>query len=190
MRHWNILLPVCVLALTACSGSSGTSGSASSCAQEFSNGTLTICLPDDWTLLTDADLRERGLPDEAVAAFQAQAAVSGQLPTVMVTRETLAQALTSDQYGTANVQAVSVYPQYKLLDELRTTVNGEEATLHVFTAQAVSGEPARRYYQLAAVQNGEGYTVTGVAPVSIDTALDKTLRSIVRSLSFVTAVKE
>ena len=156
----------CALTLTACGGSSGKT--EVTCAQQFWNGSVAVCLPEGWKVLSKESLGALGVSEETIAAFQYETPHAGQLDTVTVTREPLAQDMSTKDYSAANIVAVSALPEYKLLNKETVTIDGEESALHVFTARPSPSEPVRRYYQVSMAKDKVGYTLTGSFPLSIE----------------------
>jgi len=56
--------------------------------------------------------------------------------------------------------------------------------MHVFTAQPISDEPARKFYQISTVKENDGYTITAASPLFIESSIEKQIESIVMSISF------
>src|SRR3990167_3142323 len=85
------LIPLFVLAilLSACGGGAV----AVECASDYWDGAVGACLPKGWSVLDKETLKERGVPEETIAAFRSEESVSGQFPTVTVTSEVLASAV-------------------------------------------------------------------------------------------------
>ena len=173
------------LILTACGG-----GTTAECHKEYWDGTVGVCLPKGWTVIEQETLRQRGVAGDTIVAFQASEAVSGQFPTVTVTREALAQVATALNYSDANIRSVSVLPMYELIDSTSMSIDADTVNLHIFTAQPVSDEPARRFYQVSTVANGIGYTVTSAVPVSVKDSIEKEIISILQSTTFEEEVEE
>lgn len=147
--------------------------------------TVGACLPQNWQLLDRAELDQRGAPEDVVVAFQATQASSGQFPTVTVTREPLSAVVTPDAYSEATIRSVSVLPGYKLIDRKTTKIDGVSLPLHVFVAQPVSGEPQRRFYQVSTVIGQNGFTITALAPLTVQSAVENEILKIMGSVTFV-----
>lgn len=177
MRRRFALLALVPFLLASCGGGS----SASACTQQYWDGTVGLCLPEGWNVVAREMLDERGLPEEVIAAFQAEKAVSGQFPTVTVLQETLSQDADSTAYSEASIRAVSTLPGYKLIDSKSVTIDGAAVTMHVFSAQPLPEEPERRFYQVSAVANKTGYTFTALTPMSISSGLETDVTTIIKS---------
>ncbi len=178
-----LALLVFPLILAACGGGGGSSTSA--CKEQFWNGTVGMCLPAEWKVVDRETLTQRGLPDEVILAFQADKAVSGQFPTVTVTRETVHDGVDSPAYSTASIRSVATLPGYRLIDTKKLKLDGQDVELHVFTAQPLSEEPERRFYQISAVSKNIGYTFTALTPLSVSTTLEKEVLAMMESASFI-----
>lgn len=163
-----VLLGVSLL-LAACGGG----GSSTACDTDYWDGVVGTCLPEGWLPLDAETLRQRGVPEETLVAFQRQEPVSGQFPTVAVTREPLAEVTDPMQYSDANIRSVVVLEGYEVVDSKDFTVDGNKVKIHIFTAQPIEGEPRRRFYQVSTTVGDVGYTFTGVTPISIDTDVEK-----------------
>lgn len=154
------------------------------CDQQFWNGSVSVCLPKGWKVLSREQLTVLGVPEETVAAFQFETPQAGQLDTVTVTKEPLSQEMSTADYSSSNILAVSALPDYKLLDKIVVTIDGQESAVHVFSARPSSEQPIRRYYQLSATVARTGYTFTGSFPLSIqDSEADQVL-FILKNASF------
>ena len=182
MSKWTSLL-ACTLLLSACGSSSGNS-STSSCKQQYWDGTLGVCLPATWKVLDRETLQSRGVPDEVTTAFQSSVVVSGQNPTVTVTKETLQGTIDSVSYSQASIRSVASLPGYKLIDTRAVKIDGNDLELHVFSALPLPEEPEKRFYQLSSVSNGFGYTLTALTPLSVSSSLESEVLTIMRSLTF------
>jgi uncharacterized DUF497 family protein len=136
-------------------------------------------------------LQTIGVPEETVAAFQYETPRAGQLDTVTVTQEPLAQDLQTTDYSNANILAVSALPDYKLVDKVTVYVDSKETAIHIFSARPAADQPVRRYYQLSAVKDKVGYTFTGSFPLSIQDSEAAQVQFILKNVSFTdpTAVK-
>lgn len=175
--------------LSACSSSgSRTAATTVACQSRFWNGTVGTCLPQGWHAVDPVLLQENGLPPEVVAAFQADAEASGVYPTVTVTRQVMRTSMTAEQFSTASIQAVSVLPQYKKLDQKTVSVDGREVAVHVYSAQLREDRPVQRYYQMSTVSGRSGFTFTGALPLSVDTQLEQKVLLILQNASFMEPV--
>ena len=168
----------CTLLLSACGGGGGTEAS---CTSEYWDGTVGTCLPDAWHVVDRAELDERGVPAEVVAAFQSDTPFSGQFATVTVTREPLAEEMTYTEYSEASVESVTGLPGYVELDKQNITIDGEDVTLHVFTAQPSEDQPESRFYQVSMANDGNGYTFTVAVPVSVSEELEEQVLTILQN---------
>ena len=187
MRLRKALLIGGLLLLAGCGGGSSTT---LACDSDYWDGTVGTCLPKGWQVLDSETLRQRGVPEETIAAFQREAAISGQFPTVAVTKEPLADPVTPVQYSDANIRSVQVLDAYKQIDNKDFTVDGVKVKMDIFTAQPVQGEPQRRFYQVSTTVKDVGYTFTGVAPQSIDAATEKEILLMFQKMTFKEAVKK
>ncbi len=175
--------------LTGC-GSSGrtTAASTAVCQTRYWNGVVGTCLPAAWHAVDPVLLQENGLPPEVVAAFQADAEVSGAFPTVTVTRQVMRTAMTPEQFSTASITAVSVLPEYKKLDQKTVAIDGREVAIHVYSAQLRPDKPVQRYYQVSTVSGRSGFTFTGALPLSVDTLLEQKVLLILQNATFLEPV--
>ena len=162
------LLSACVL-LVSCGGSKD----GVACDQKYWDGTMGTCL------------RQRGVPEETIAAFQSSESFSGQFPTVAVTRERLANVVDAKQYSDANIRSVQVLDGYEHIDTRDFQVDDTKVSLHVFTGQPIEGEPRRRFYQVSTTAEDTGYTATAVSPVSIPKELEESLMLILGQITFI-----
>lgn len=179
------ILSACFL-LTACGGGS----SSTACDQDYWDGSVGTCIPEGWDIIDQETLRQRGVPEETIVAFQITESVSGQFPTVAVTKERLPSPVSAENYSLASIRSVEVMEGYELVDSKDFTVDGEDVTLHIFTAQPIEGEPRRRFHQVSTAIEDIGFTATAVSPVSITNDLEKDMMLILENLFFSAPVEE
>ncbi|OIO54224.1 hypothetical protein AUJ46_03825 [Candidatus Peregrinibacteria bacterium CG1_02_54_53] len=186
VRRLSSIVVLLSLLLTACgSGSSG--GSA---CQNYWFEQVGACLPDAWQLLDRAELLQRGIPEDVIIAFQNETSVSGQYPTVSITREPLATVVEPVAYSEATIRSVAVLPGYKLIDQKKVTIDGISLPVHVFFAQPVTGEPQRRFLQVSTVVGQNGYTVTALTPLTVSSDLESEIFTILGSITFKAPVED
>ncbi|TSC58849.1 MAG: hypothetical protein Greene041662_689 [Candidatus Peregrinibacteria bacterium Greene0416_62] len=187
MRKSVLLLVAGIVSLTACSGSSAT---VSTCVKDYWDGEVGTCLPENWIVVDSETLLQRGVPSETLVAFQAEQAVSGQFPTVAVTREVMSQEVSAQDYSAASIRSVSVLPGYEQVDSRDIRIDEEKISLHIFTAQPDTGEPRRRYYQVSFPKGKKGYTMTATTPVAIEDAVEGQILAILEGFTLTEPVKE
>jgi hypothetical protein len=175
-RRHTLLLSTLLLALSACGG-----GTAVECAQSYWDGEVGTCLPSGWHVLDRANLDDRGVPEEAVVAFQTDESIAGQYLTVVVTREDLPEEVSSSDYSEAGAASVTTLPGYARLDEDVVQIDGEDHILHSFTAQPSDDQPVARFYQLSLAKGRAGYTFTAATPVSIDDSAEERITAILKN---------
>lgn len=165
-----------LLVLAAC----GSSVSVE-CTQSYWDGDVGTCLPDGWHVLDRANLDDRGVPGEALVAFQTDEAVAGQYLTVVVTREDLAEETLSSEYSKAGVASVRTLPGYQRVEEQTVQIGGEDHVLHVFTAQPNDDQPIARFMQLSLARGKQGYTFTAATPLAIDDTSEEAITRILEN---------
>ncbi len=176
------ILCLSLLLLAGCGSSGSTSKVA--CDQQYWNLIFAVCLPKDWRVLSKETLQQLGVPEETVAAFQYTVPHAGQLDTVTVTREPLAEDMKTPDYSNSNILAVSALPDYRLIDKETITIDGLESALHIFSARPSPDQPIRRYYQVSATKDKTGYTFTGSFPLSIQDSEADQVKFILKNVSF------
>ncbi|MBU0458033.1 hypothetical protein KJ652_04655 [Patescibacteria group bacterium] len=178
-----ILIPLFALAilLTSCGGGGS---STVECENEYWDSTVGTCLPDGWVVIDRETLKMRGVPEETVAAFRREESVSGQFPSITVTKEVLSAAVSAATYSDASIRSVSVLPNYTVVESPSVKIDGEEVTLHIFSAQPVPDEPARRFYQISTVKGDIGFSITAAAPISVEKNLEEEIEFIMKGVTF------
>lgn len=129
-------------------------------------------------------LRQRGVPEEVIAAFQAESPESGQFPTVSITKESLTREALPSDYSQASIRAVEALPGYEKIDAKSIDVAGEEVTLHIFSAKPKPEDPKRRFYQVSTAKERTGYTISATAPYSVEKKLEAQMLFIVENVVF------
>lgn len=163
---------------------SGCAKGGPACREQYWDGIVGTCLPAGWKATDPVLLRGRGVPEEVTAVFQADQMAAGQIPTVIVTKELLLRDFDARSYGDASVQSVKTLPGYTLLDERVVKVDGEKVPLHIFTAQPIAEEPAKRFYQVSTVFRKVGYTFTGTLPVTVEEDLEEQVLLVLKGARF------
>ena len=181
VRRFSPLLLLLSLFLVSCGAS--TSSDAAQC-QTYWFDQIGACLPNSWKLLDRNELTQRGVPEDVVIAFQSETSVSGQFPTISVTLEPLSTVVTPTDYSDATIRSVAVLPGYKLIDQKKVTLDGVSLPVHVFFAQPVTGEPQRRFLQVSTVVGQNGYTATALTPLTVSSALESEILTILGSITF------
>lgn len=181
MRKLLSLLSTTLL-LASCTGSGG--GNAAACDQQYWDGVIGVCLPKNWSVVDRETLQSRGVPEEVMIAFQSSQVVSGQTPTVTVTKETPQTDIDPAAYSAASIRSVTGLPGYKQIDARAFKWQGHDLHIHVFSAQPLPEEPERRFYQLSTTNAGNGYTLTALTPLSVSSSVEAEIQTIMRSLTF------
>lgn len=179
-----IFVAVVAATFLAGCGSSSSKSSKVVCEQQFWNTMFAACLPKGWRVLSNETLRQLGVPEETVAAFQFDTPHAGQLDTVTVTREPLSTEMKTPDYSQSNLLAVSALPDYRLIDKETVYIDGEETSIHVFSARPSPDQPIRRYYQISVSKEKTGYTFTGSFPLSIEESEADQVKFILKNVSF------
>jgi len=169
------------LMLSACGSATSTT---ISCASYWFDS-VGVCLPDGWRILDRVALDDRGAPEDVIVAFQLNESVSGQYPTMTVTREPLTGTIDSTAYNEATMRSVAVLPGFEELDSRKVTIDGESLLVHVFLAQPEKDEPKRRFSQVSMVHDDAGYSVTALTPVSVNNTLESAVAQMIQSITFV-----
>lgn len=167
------------LLLAACGG-----GSVATCSQTYWDGTVGTCLPEGWSVVDRETLNQRGVPEETIAAFQADESTSGQFPTITITREQIGQVVSPSQYSEASIRSIEVLPGYERIDRTDTTVDGADVVLHIFSLQPVQDEPRRRFYQESTTVEDIGYSITATTPLSVDSDTEGAIKLILSNITF------
>ncbi len=182
----SLFLLSCSLFLVACGGEGGSVA----CDQEYWDGELGFCVPDGWTVLDGATLRERGAPAETILALQYGTAVSGEFPVMTIMSERVRADITAAQYSEASITTVSAIGGYDRVQTDDVTIDDEDVEIHIFTSKPEEDQPRRRFYQLSTVNDATGYTLTAATPVSIEGDLEDQILTILRSLTFTDTAAE
>lgn len=185
VRRFSPLLLLLSLFLVSC-GSSGSTETTQ--CQTYWFDQIGACLPGSWKLIDRTELAQRGVPEDVLIAFQSDTAVSGQFPTVSVTREPLSTVVAPADYSDATIRSVSVLPGYKLIDQKKVTIDGVSLPVHVFFAQPLTGEPQRRFLQVSTVVGQNGYAITALTPLTVSSDLESEILTILGSVTFVAPV--
>jgi hypothetical protein len=159
--------------LTSCFGGS--------CSDSVSAGPISMCISNLWEQVPEETLREEGVPEETLAAFQLKEQRAGQRDNIVVTEEHLPSPVSSKVYADINVQAVAATDEYLLIENRDVEIGGTETILHIFTAKPVPDLPARRFYQVSISKGMKGYVITGTLPFTVDSTVEDGLIEMIMS---------
>ncbi len=162
----------------------GCSGSGINCDETVKGKEYSICLLSDWEQVPEETLRQEGVPEETLAAFQMKVERGGQRDNVVITKERVKSGVTSMQYAEVNIKIVDKTPEYSAGEKREVEIDGDKTLLHIFTARPVQDLPARRFYQVSAVKGTTGYVVTGTLPFTVDEETEAGIIAMVTSASF------
>lgn len=170
-----------LLVLTACGGDTVVT----TCPNAYWEREIGLCISEGWRVVDRTELDERGVSEEAVIAFQSDRPYAGQFATVVVTREVLTQTLTTVEYSDASILSVSGLPEYSEVDRRAIIVDGFDIVIHIFSAKPRTDALAERFFQVSAVSQNMGYTVTAATPVSVDPTLETQVIDMLSSITFI-----
>ncbi len=145
--------------LSSCGGSSTTP--AVSSLKAYDGGDFTLNIDPSWKIINSSDFYTE-IPKETVVAFTTPEAYNGFFINVNVVKEDLKQAVSSIDYGRANINlSGQTLTDYQKVQEATITVGGQPALLHLFQARLSPTEKLMRFVQLYATKGNFGYIVSG-----------------------------
>ena len=181
MRRLLPLAACLTLLLSACGGSK----TEIACTQPYWDGVIGTCLPSGWHALSKDQMRSRGVPPDVIAGFEREQPVAGQSPIVIVLREQLPSAMDNAAYEEASMNTVKGLPSYEEIDQRSTDIDDEDAVIHIYSAQPLPERPKGKFYQLGAVKDTVGYTMTAALPLSPDGTVEDEVLLILDGFTFV-----
>lgn len=145
------------LVLSACGGNDATSQEL----RAYEGGEFVISVNPEWKVINSSDFYSE-IPKETVVAFTTPEAYNGFFINVNVVKEDLQQAVSSIDYGRANINlSAQNLTDYKKIQEVQVNVSGSPALLHIFEARLNPSEKLIRFVQLYATRGQFGYIVSG-----------------------------
>lgn len=163
MKHFKKILAALIIIffagfLISC-GESSTSTTTT--LKAYQGNGFTIKIDPKWKIINKSDFYAE-IPQETVMAFTAPEAYNGFFINVNIVREDLKQKFTSVDYGRANINmSAQNLTSYKKVQEVKMTVGGESALLHIFEARLNASEKLIRFIQLYVTSGNYGYIVSG-----------------------------
>jgi hypothetical protein len=145
--------------LSSCGGDTATP--AASSLKTYDGGDFTLSIDPTWKIINSSDFYSE-IPKETVVAFTTPEAYNGFFINVNVVKENLSQAVSSVDYGRANINlSGQTLTDYQKLQEATVTVSGKPALLHLFQARLNPTEKLMKFVQLYATKGNVGYIVSG-----------------------------
>jgi hypothetical protein len=144
--------------LSSCGGDdSSTAGNL----KAYNGGEFVLNIDPTWKIINQSDFYAE-IPKETVVAFTTPEAYNGFFINVNIVREDLKQAVSSIDYGRANINlSAQNLTDYQKLQEAEIEVGMRPALLHIFQARLNPTEKLIKFVQLYATKGNFGYIVSG-----------------------------
>lgn len=144
--------------LAACGGGNNNGSSSLSV---YDGADFTININPNWRIITESDFYSE-IPKETVVAFTLPEAFDGFFANVNVVKEKLNQAVSSIDYGRANINlSAQNLTDYEKVQEATIEIGNENALVHIFQARLNPTEKMLRFVQLYLTKEETGYIITG-----------------------------
>lgn len=145
--------------LSGCGG--GGQAVTTSSLKPYEGDTFTINVDPSWKVINQSDFYSE-IPKETAVAFTAPEAYNGFYINVNVVKEDLKQAISSIDYGRANMNlSAQSLTDYQKIQEAQIDMKGAPALLHIFQARLNPSEKLIKFVQLYATKGNYGYIVSG-----------------------------
>lgn len=127
----------------------------------YEGGEFTLNIDPTWKIINASDFYAE-IPKETVVAFTTPEAYNGFFINVNIVKEDLKQAISSIDYGRANINlSAQNLTDYQKIQEVQMDVGGRPALLHIFQARLNPSEKLIKFVQLYATKGNYGYIVSG-----------------------------
>lgn len=145
--------------LSGCGG--GSSSTSTENLKTYQGTDFTINIDPTWKIINQSDFYAE-IPKETVVAFTTPEAYNGFFINVNIIKEDLKQQVSSINYGRANINmSAQNLTDYTKIQEVKMSVGGEPALLHIFQARLNPSEKIIKFVQLYATKGNYGYIVSG-----------------------------
>jgi len=145
--------------LSGCGGSGQTNVAQN--LKAYDGGEFTINIDPSWKIINQSDFYAE-IPKETLVAFTAPEAYDGFFINVNVVREDLKQAVSSLDYGRANINlSAQNLTDYQKVQEVQMDMAGKPVLLHIFQARLSPSEKLIKFVQIYATKGNYGYIVSG-----------------------------
>jgi hypothetical protein len=145
--------------LNSCGGSGQSTATQN--LKPYDGGAFTINIDPGWKIINQSDFYSE-IPKETVVAFTAPEAYNGFFINVNIVKEDLKQAISSIDYGRANINlSAQNLTDYQKMQEAQVTIGGNPALLHIFQARLNPTEKLIKFVQIYATKGNYGYIVSG-----------------------------
>jgi len=130
--------------------------------QLYDGGDFTLQIDPTWKIINQSDFYAE-IPQETLVAFTTPEAYNGFFINVNIVQEDLKQAVSSMDYGRANINlSAQNLTDYQKIQETQIDVGGGQmAPLHIFQARLNPTEKLIKFVQLYATKGNYGYIVSG-----------------------------
>lgn len=145
--------------LSGCGGDSSSTTAQN--LQTYQGDEFAISIDPTWKIISQSEFYAE-IPKETVVAFTTPEAYNGFFINVNIVKEDLKQAVSSINYGRANINmSAQNLTDYQKIQEVKMSVGGEPALLHIFQARLNASEKIIKFVQLYATKGNYGYIVSG-----------------------------
>ncbi|QQR83218.1 hypothetical protein IPJ72_05430 [Candidatus Peregrinibacteria bacterium] len=150
-----------IVTLTACGGSTPPEDTL----QTYQGDHFTISVPKEWEVLTRSDFFA-DIPQQALVAFTSPEGYDGFFLNISVLGEDLNQAVSSIDYGRANINLANQnVVDYEKIQEATLDVGEQKALVHIFHGRLNPSEKLIRFVQMYVTSGEMGYVVSaGMLP--------------------------
>jgi hypothetical protein len=143
------------------SGCGGSAQTPSASLKTYDGGEFTINIDPSWKIINQSDFYAE-IPKETLVAFTAPEAYDGFFINVNVVKEDLKQAISSLDYGRANINlSAQNLTDYQKVQEVQMDMGGKPVLLHIFQARLSPSEKLIKFVQIYATKGNYGYIVSG-----------------------------
>lgn len=152
---------VVLISISLLSACGGSDNEAAQNLQLYDGTDFSINVDPSWKVINKSDFYAE-IPNETVVAFTTPEAYDGFFINVNIVKENLNQAISSVDYGRANINVSGQnLTDYEKVQEVKIDLNGQPALLHIFQARLNASEKLIRFIQLYATKGRSGYIVSG-----------------------------
>ena len=167
------------LLLSACFGGNTIIGTTQ---KTHKNALFSISYPENWNNIEDLS----DAPEGTLAVFRSPESVEGLFSNLSIVKDDFVGDISALEFAEINAETLpSVLQNFQSVDRENVDIAGQDTIIFTFLGRESPESRDREYSQTYLVQNGQGFVLTLIYPISLSDNEKEALKSFLYSIVFV-----